>query len=121
VRLDQEGDPGSTAGLLARFGGTRSWFESELSFLDEVSVLDDADGRELAEQAGSVRLYPDILPGDVAKSFRRDVLDDRGLRLDFERAFAAAREGSPLLAPGVAESFPQRLEARPAVSGYRLE
>lgn len=204
MRLDQEGDPGSTAGLLARFGGTRSWFESELSFVvvvdgdlatpghirfstddyvpglvvvtgdlragalffelgarivvegsavitqaclgrwgDANAMLDvhgeldvpllALDGHTPVFAERGVRsvtsntlgwwepLTPDILPGDVAKSFRRDVLDDRGLRLDFERAFAAAREGSPLLAPGVAESFPQRLEARPAVSGYRLE
>lgn len=246
VRLDQEGDPGTVAGLLAGFGGTRPWFEGELTFLENVTVLDEEDGQELAERNGSVRLYPDglstdepvetkvgpflvivdgdlvtpdyirfstddyvpglivvtgdlrakalffelgvrivvegsavisqaclgrwgdanamldvhgeldtpvlaldghtpvyaergvrsvisdglgwweplrpdILPGTDAEYFRRDVLDHDGLDLDFERAFAAACEGTPLLLPGAEESFPQRLEARPAVSGYQLE
>lgn len=65
-------------------------------------------------------LEPDIEPGAEEKYFQRDVLSDSG-HLDVDRAFAAARQGSPLLLPGVAESFPARLEPRRAVSGYQLE
>ncbi|WP_370377210.1 hypothetical protein [Catenulispora sp. GAS73] len=236
MRLDKEGEPATTAGLLARFGTTRPWLDDELTFLDDV------DGREAAEQSGSVRLYPEglstdepvetdggpfmvVVNGDLVTSdhvrfctddyipglivvtgdlraktlffesgarvivegsariaqacfgrwgdenamldvqgeletpvlvldgqtpafahrgvrtvtsnslgwwdgmkpdilldqrkdyFRQDLLNSDG-GLNWDLAYAAAQEGSPLLRPGAEESFPQRLEARPAVSGY---
>ncbi|WP_194909523.1 hypothetical protein [Catenulispora rubra] len=236
VRLDKEGEPGTTAGLLAAFGATRPWLDGELTFLDDV------DGLEAAEQSGSVRLYPeglstdepvetaggpfmavvngdlvtsdhvhfgtddyipglivvtgdlhaetlffasgarvivegsvrvaqacfgrwgdenalldvqgeletpvlvldgytpafarrgvrtvtcnslgwwdgmtpDILPTAEKDYFRPELLDRHG-DLDWDLAYAAAREGLPLLRPGAEESFPQRLEARATVSGY---
>jgi len=233
VRLNKEGEPGTTSDLLARFGATRPWLDGELTFLDDV------DGREAADQSGSVRLYPEglstdepveteggpfmvVVHGDLVTSdhvrfctddyvpgliivtgdlraetlffesgarvvvegsariaqacfgrwgdenalldvqgeletpvlildgqtpafahrgvrtvtcnslgwwdgmtpdilataekdyFRQDLLDGHG-DLDWDLAYAAAQEGLPLLRPGAEESFPQRLEARPAV------
>jgi hypothetical protein len=62
-------------------------------------------------------LEPDILLSreapDLDRFFRPDVLSDPRT-LDFHRAFDAARAAAPLLLPGVEQSFPQRLEARPA-------
>ncbi len=60
-------------------------------------------------------LKPDILPHDGGhdRYFPPELMTGYAT-LDFDLAFAAARAGSPLLLPGVEESFPGRLEARPA-------
>lgn len=58
-------------------------------------------------------LEPDILATEEDGRFFPVELLDRWGNLDLDRVVAAAREGAPLLMPGVAESFPARSRLRP--------
>ncbi|MFP2904085.1 hypothetical protein ACLESD_03225 [Pyxidicoccus sp. 3LFB2] len=91
--------------------------QARASFLD-TSAFIYADGgvRSLlyAPRGGWEKLKPDIEnegEGDGAAFFDPAVLNRHG-DLDFKLAIQAAREGQPLLLPGVEERFPKRLKSR---------
>ena len=126
VRIVVEGSAFIEHGCFGRWGdaGALLSVHGEL-----VTPLVELDGSTPLFSDGGIRsvisnglgwwepLRPDIGPDVADGDYFRPELIDNGV-LDLERAFAAAREGAPLFLPGVEESFPQRLEARPAVSPY---
>jgi hypothetical protein len=62
-------------------------------------------------------LEPDTMDEEC---FRPEALDADG-SLDMDAAFAVAGSGMPVLRPGVAENYPQRLRPRRAMSSYRVD